>query len=137
MLGEFVAGFVIILIGVSLFPEIVNQVAIAQNSTNLGNSSSGMVEGSIGWQVLGIVPYIFALTLIFIALLIAYRALSNAGLIDGCSVSEDTEEDKRENEQEVMEKIRQATEPPPDWVVPDFDSQGDKKTAKFDEEGKW
>lgn len=104
MLGSLIAGFIVILIAVSLLPSISEEidevVAVTNSSSALGSSAFTL------WVVIGVL--FFALGIILIAFRMIYVALRDYGLIGReepeDEMEEDTEEDYDE-EDNIDERI--------------------------------
>ena len=71
MLGDLLAGFIIILVGVNLIPTVADQVVSAQAGNVTGASSA----------ILGLVPLFFALGILTAGVAIAASGLRNAGMV--------------------------------------------------------
>ena len=72
MLGNLIGGFVVILVGFTLLPEINKQVNIASNATNLMGASN---------TLLTIVPIFFAIAICGAAIAMVAGSLRNGGII--------------------------------------------------------
>jgi len=71
-IGNLIGGFIAILIGVSLLPEITKQVGEAAKTTELTGATA---------QMLSIVPVFFALAILFAAIATVWSSLRGSGLV--------------------------------------------------------
>ena len=71
MLGNLIGGFIVILVGVSLLPEVANQVVAAQAGNVTGASST----------ILGLTTLFFALGITSAGINVAAQGLRSAGLL--------------------------------------------------------
>jgi hypothetical protein len=74
LFARLVGGFIVILVGVSLIPTMANQVNIAKQNVTAAGSES-MVA------ILNVIPYLFALTILMVAIMIVYGALRSSGMV--------------------------------------------------------
>lgn len=79
MLGQIIGAFVVILFAVMLLPSITEQTsAIAANI-----SSDGSTSGFASSTLLGIIPVLFAICILAIAIVIVYNGLRSTGIFGG------------------------------------------------------
>ncbi len=71
MLGNLIGGFIVIVVGVSLLPEVANQVVAAQAGNVTGASST----------ILGLTTLFFSLGIASAGISVAAQGLRSAGLI--------------------------------------------------------
>lgn len=71
MLGNLLAGFIVIVVGVNLAPTIADQVYIAQTGNVTGAAST----------ILGLVPLFFNLGILSAGIAITVGGLRNAGVM--------------------------------------------------------
>ena len=72
MLGNLLAGFIVILVGVNLLPTVANQVAAAKANTNLSAADQSIV---------GLVTTFFALGIMSAGVTIAVGGLRQSGIM--------------------------------------------------------
>jgi len=103
MIGRLVGGFVAIIIGVSLVPEISKEVASATMTNMTGSSAWGST-------VLSIAPVFFALGVLAVGIGIAYSGLRDSGLFGySDEYKEDYKKDKKKlgtYEEYVRERLK-------------------------------
>lgn len=99
MLGQIIGAFVIIMIGFALLPMINDQVNQAVASTNTTSPVTDLLQQTnpFSLALIKTMPLFFGLTIIAIAILIAFRALRSSGLdeIDGDPQDESYEEPEK------------------------------------------
>ena len=101
MMGRLVAGFVLILIGVSLIPVITNQIDIAVETTNM----------TFGSTVIQLVPGFFVFALAAAGIAVAYGSFRRAGMFGGYDDEPSDEEVKKAREEYYPEPIVTPTKP--------------------------
>lgn len=106
MLAQIIGGFVMICLGVMLLPSITQQTsAIAANI-----SSDGSTSGFASSTLLGIIPVLFAICILGVAIAIVYNGLR--GILGvGYNYYEDDEDDEDEPEEKSQktQKPRKQT----------------------------
>ena len=134
-----IGGFVAILIGVSLVPQIANQVNEVSASQNITGSSAGILKA---------VPALFALAIVGIVLAVVYSSLRSAGLVGGNDIDSgdsdsDNESDESKKDYEYKpEKNYNFTDgavlTAPKKIKKNYTPAFKEDKSKFDEEdGKW
>ena len=97
MLGNVIAGFMVLSIGFVLFPMIVEEIEVAcseqLNVSSAGNTLLCSADGGAG----GLVILFFVLGIAMVAIGIAAQGLRSSGLIGGYS-KEEEDEDEEEDE---------------------------------------
>lgn len=75
MLANVIAGFIAILIGISLIGTISNEV-------NSATISTGALQSTTGWgaTVLDLVPGFFAISILGVGIAVIYSAMREAGI---------------------------------------------------------
>lgn len=149
-LGSLVGGFVVLLIGISLIKPISEQVALATHSSNFLNTTIGnvTVNSSANSQLLSAVPYLFAIGILGIAIVVVFNALKSARVLGAGKEDEDeemedgnvtdfyTKDDKgfitghRENINEDGSKKKKTFIP----TKTEYKSVYSENTTKFDDE---
>jgi len=78
MLGNLIGGFITILVGITLLPEVANQVRAArwENSTDQSQNVTGAA-----FTVTGLITLFFALGVMSVGVAIAAQGLRAAGLL--------------------------------------------------------
>ena len=72
MLGNIIAGFIIILVGTALLPTVASQVAVAQADGNVTGASDTLV---------GLTTLFFSLAIATSSIGVAAQGLRNSGLV--------------------------------------------------------
>jgi xanthine/uracil permease len=72
MLGNIIGGFIVILVGVTLAPTVADEVAGAQDNSNITGASS---------TILGLTTLFYNLSIAATAIGIASQGLRNSGLM--------------------------------------------------------
>jgi hypothetical protein len=79
MLGNLIGGFIVIFIGISLIPVIMQQVGIAKNSTNQNNVTTPSTQ--LSDTMLNMIPLFFGLAMVGVAIAIIAGALRSSGVV--------------------------------------------------------
>ncbi len=83
-LGNLISGFIVILIGVNLIPEIMKQVGLTCDGSTVANitsvSNEVLCQGAAG-TIVNLIPIFFVITLITLAISLTLRGLKGAGLM--------------------------------------------------------
>ena len=98
-LGNLVIGFVVIIIGIMLYPMLVEQLDIAASASN--NVTNIPVSESAN-TILGLIPLFFVLGILMFAVKLIMSGLGDVGILGGSSdgKSKDEEEDEEDEEDE-------------------------------------
>jgi len=83
MIAQLIGGMIVILIGITLFPIIMEQIEVVQTNLTSGDINSTIFPGETSNLILSIVPIAFALGILLVALNVAVSGLRSAGLIGG------------------------------------------------------
>ncbi len=95
ILGNWIGGFVVIIIVIMIYPTLVEQLEIAARSSS--NVSNLPISDSVS-TILGLMLLFFVLGISILVFNIVTSGLRGAGLISGSSDEEEEEEDSDEDE---------------------------------------
>jgi len=104
LMGNLVGGFIGIIVGIALLPnisDITNSFLLESNVTNI---SEGLGGGGTN-TLLSLVPIFFVLAMVGMGLATVFTGLKNAGVLGGGSSDEDEEEDEEEEEEEEEDEV--------------------------------
>ncbi len=97
MLGNLIGGLVVIIIGIVMYPTMVEQIDIAAGATS--NVTNIPIFDSAN-TLLGLLPLFFALGILMVALNLVMSMLRDVGLFGSSSKEvEDVENDEDEEEE--------------------------------------
>lgn len=110
MIAQIIGAFVIILVGVALFPTIQTTLTTFSNESNVTGASS---------DILGLSSLFFVVAIVTVALVMVYSAFKNTGMGgNSINTSEDSDEedsddedddDDYEDEEEVEVEVKKVT----------------------------
>jgi hypothetical protein len=95
MLGQIFGAFVVILFAVFLLPSITQQISTIATNISSDDSLSGFASATL----LGIVPVLFTMSILCIAIAVAYTAFRSAGILGDVDDYIDEEEEPEEKPQ--------------------------------------
>lgn len=115
MLGQIIGGIMIIIVGIMLYPTMVEEFDLIANSS-IGNET--IVAGTWGETMLSLTPLILASVIFFTAIVTIWSALKSIGQFGGDDEddSEDYDEDEIKFEEDPIQKLPPLKESKPKSV---------------------
>lgn len=113
MLSRLLGAFVVLVVGISLVPMIMDSTQTAINSSSMNNSTGFATK-----EILSMTPYFFAIALVIVAIGVAFTSLKGSGLIGADYDVKDYEEEVKkdpDHKQTYLEYVRERRKA--EWIV--------------------